>query len=162
MPLTARDAMRSDVETIRSDASLPELERRLIQEKISGFPVVDDNVLRGVVSRSDVLRRLCVERSEAEEAVGFYDYGAGIDIPLSAADWVSETVGREIDELRVSDVMTENLIAVTPDTPLLVVAKKIMEHQIHRILVHDDNVLCGLITTSDFVRLFVDGRLRES
>ena len=161
MTLKARDAMNTDIETIRSDASLPELERKLIQDGVSGYPVVDDNVLRGVVSHSDILRQLCVERSEAEVAAGFYEDGAGIETPLPAAEWISETIGREIDELSVSDVMAKNLIAVTPDTPLLDVARKIVQYRIHRILVTEDNQLCGLITSGDFVRLFLAGRIGE-
>ena len=159
MTLTASEAMESDVETIRSDATVPELEKRLIQEQVSGLPVVDDGVLRGVVSHSDVLRQLCVERSEAEVASAFYEDGAGIDVPLANADWVSETIGREIDELYVKDVMATKLISVTPETPLLEVAKKLVDNNIHRILVTEDNQLCGIITSSSFVQLFVDGRI---
>jgi CBS domain-containing protein len=153
--------MKREVKTIRSDMPLSELERKLIGENVSGFPVVDDGVLRGVISRSDILRQLCTERSEAEVAAGFYEDGAGIDVPLPAADWISETIGREIDDLRVSDVMVKKLITVQPTASLQEVAKKMVQHHIHRILVTEDQQLRGIITNTDFARLFADGRIVE-
>lgn len=161
MPLTAHDIMTTDVSTIPSNATIAELERRLIGECVSGFPVVDDGVLRGVVSRSDILRRVCFERAEAEVATGFYEAGANTSVTESVADWVSETVGREVDELAVRDVMVSKLITVAPATPILDVGKLLLEHKIHRLLVTDDGQLKGLITGSSFVHLLVDGALLE-
>jgi CBS domain-containing protein len=159
MDLTTRDVMRSHVKTVRPDLTLPDLEREFGNQKVNGFAVVDEGTLLGVVSRADVLRRLCDERSTAETASGFYEDGSGIDAPLPAPTWISETVGKHLDHLRVSDVMARQLITVSPSQPLREAARVMQQHGIHRILVTDDRRLVGVISSFDFVRLYASGRI---
>jgi CBS domain-containing protein len=56
----ARDVMATKVQTVASGMSVGELERELIARRVSGFPVVDDEALVGVVSRSDIVRAIVV------------------------------------------------------------------------------------------------------
>jgi len=57
----------------------------------------------------------------------------------------------------VSDVMTDDVIAVKRQTPITDVVKTILDNRIHRILVVDQgkngNVLAGLISLFDLVAL---------
>jgi CBS domain-containing protein len=53
----------------------------------------------------------------------------------------------------VSDYMTEDYVAVSPDTPVRDVARSMRENQIHRVLVLDDGSLCGIVSTFDLVGL---------
>ena len=53
---TVEDVMVRDVEVIRSDADIHELEKKLLQDGIHGMPVVDENdTLVGVVSQTDLV-----------------------------------------------------------------------------------------------------------
>ena len=63
---TARDLMQSPVRTVRPEMSLADLERTFLEAGYSGFPVVDGGKLVGVVTRSDVVRRLSVEQNVGE------------------------------------------------------------------------------------------------
>lgn len=159
MDLLAEDVMRRKVVTVRPDTSLPDLERRFIDEKLTGFPVVDGDTLRGVVSRSDIVRHLVMEHTIAEVATGFYDDGRGIDIPIPASDWVAKTVGKRIDEMRVSDVMSNKLITVASDTTLRDVARLLRQRRVHRVLVVDNGRLLGVVSGSDYVRLYAEERI---
>ena len=57
----------------------------------------------------------------------------------------------------VSEVMTEEVVAVAPDTPISLVVKKVLEHRIHRVLVIDESReydhLAGIISLFDLVKL---------
>lgn len=160
MDLVAAEVMNTKVISVRPDLTIPELERRLVDEKVGGFPVVDEGTLCGVVSRSDVLRHLCAERSSAEVATGFYKDGYTIDVPATLSEWVSKSVGVNLDRLRVNDVMARHLIAVSPADSLLDVAKTMKQHKIHRVLVTENRRLVGVITSFDFVRLYADARIQ--
>ena len=159
MTLIARDAMTAGVKSVRSDVSIPDLERRLNDERVDGYAVVDDEVFRGEVSKSDILRQLDTARSEAEMATGFWSSGDGVDAPLPAADWVSAIIGKYMDHLHVSDVMNHAALTTKPDTPLVDVARQLLERDADRVFVIEDRRLVGVITPFDFLRLYAEARI---
>ncbi len=46
-------------------------------------------------------------------------------------------------------------IAVSPDTPISEVARQMVEHKIHHVVVTDDGDIAGVVSSLDFVRTFV-------
>jgi CBS domain-containing protein len=55
--MKAADVMTSNVITIRSDASIAEMVKLMLDNRISGLPVVDDRgKLVGIVTEGDCLR----------------------------------------------------------------------------------------------------------
>ena len=66
------------------------------------------------------------------------------------------------EPLRVKDVMTHELITVSPADPLGVVARCLVEHGIHRLPVVDAGRLVGILTSLDLVRLIAEGRARPA
>jgi len=157
--ITVAEAMTADVETVSSDMSLIELDRRFMAERRGGFPVVDAGTLVGVVSRSDVVRQLCVEQSVAEQASDYYREVLG---PPPLAETLAELaarVGRRIQDLRVRDVMMSVVVSVSPRDTMTAVAQLLVERHIHRLPVVDDGRLVGILTTLDVVRLVAAGRL---
>ena len=74
MKVFAKDVMENNVTTVAPDMLLPDLERRFVDCRVSGFPVVDtDQTILGVVSIKDVLAHLCQERGIVELSTAFYD-----------------------------------------------------------------------------------------
>lgn len=160
MRLTARDVMRREVRVVESDLKLTELERLFLEAGVTGFPVVDDGNLVGIVSRSDVVRQLCVEQSFAEIVSDYYRdwHGTQAD-PGASFKAIGDQVGERFEELRVRDVMIKKLFTVSPADTLVDVAKALHEHHIHRVPVTENGKLVGIITTLDFVRLVAEGKL---
>lgn len=134
MALLARDVMQEDAAVVAPETPLAELERLFADAGVSGFPVLRDGTAVGVVTRADVLRVLGDRRSRT----------------------------RERGELRVEDVMTRTIVAVTPETPLVDVAHTLVAHRVHRALVIDDGGLAGIVSTLDIVELLAHGKLREA
>jgi predicted transcriptional regulator len=157
------DVMTKEVRTVSPEMRLPELQRALLQEKVRGFPVVRDGRLVGVVSRSDIVRMLSIDQSVAEEAMsGFYLDGTVGDTPAQSLEMISEYVGRRIQEMTVDSAMIRTLVTVGPDTPLVEAAKLMAERRIHRLPVVADDLLVGILSATDFVRLTAEGALKPS
>ncbi|NLS20420.1 CBS domain-containing protein [Rhizobium sp. P40RR-XXII] len=57
---------------------------------------------------------------------------------------------------RVADIMTPNLVAVSPDTPVSIVAKLMAAHNIKRVLVLDQSHLIGLVSRRDLLIALVE------
>jgi len=72
MSWTADKLMQTKVRTVAEGTSLPDLERAFLDEGVTGFPVVEAGRLVGVVSRSDVVRKLATEQSYAEYISGYH------------------------------------------------------------------------------------------
>jgi CBS domain-containing protein len=158
MSPTARQIMCSEVHTVHPDLTLPELEREFLAHQASGFPVVDQGKLVGVVSRSDIVRQLCVERTLAQTVSDYYRAEAGIGAdPAESLNEVATRVGRRLEQLHVRDVMVRALISAAPDQPVADVARLLLEHHIHRVPVVEEGQLVGLISALDLVRLIAEG-----
>ena len=153
MKVIARDIMQSNVKTVTSDLPMADLERRFVEDEVSGFPVVDeDGVVQGVVSARDILEHVCEERDEVEWSSAFWDEEVLVEFSTFEDDWMSAEVGKRTDHLTAGDVMSENVLAVTSDTPIHDVASLMSEKKVHRMLVIDSGQLLGIISSSDIVR----------
>lgn len=162
MPIVAADIMQAHVHTVAADLDLPELERQLIECRVSGFPVVDRQRLVGVVARSDIVRRLCVERTHAEQIsdwfidiAGFHDAPA----PAESLAGIAARVGRRLDQLKVRDVMSADVLAIAADVPVATLARTMVERHVHRLPVVRGERLVGIVTSLDVVALVASGRL---
>lgn len=61
--------------------------------------------------------------------------------------------GEDLSQILASDVMTVNVITISEDAPVTEAAKKMLESQIHRLLVLDeDGTPLGVLSTTDIIR----------
>ena len=158
--LITADVMRVAVRTVPSTMALPDFESELLKAGVSGFPVVDDGELVGVVSRSDVVRQICAERDVAEHTSDFYFDETGFyESKMESFKDIADRVGERIEGLLVADVMVKNPLTVSPNQPIGVIARRFIDHRVHRFPVTDRGTLVGIITTMDLVRLIADKRL---
>jgi len=158
MGLRASDLMQTKLHTVHPDLSLPDLERAFLEARVTGFPVVENDRLVGVVSRSDVVRKLATEQSYAEYLSDYHrDIGGFEDFePVEPLSQLAVRVGVRLGSASVKDVMSQSPVTVSPDDPLSRIAQALVEHCIHRVLVTRDGRLEGIITSLDLVRLFAD------
>lgn len=149
MALCARDIMVKDVFSVTPCMSLVDMDSAFLQRGISGAPVVEAGKLRGVVSRSDISRKL----SEAVQAPGTQEAPRGslLDLMTATSRNVKPAFER-VRELCVGDIMVEKVVTVQPDTSVRTVASLMVERKIHRVLVVDGGQLVGLVSTLDLVK----------
>ncbi len=121
--LTVRDLMETTYITLRPDMPVSEAVTVLIEHRVTGAPVVDeeDHVL-GLLAEKECLRSLLT---------GAYDrMPAGI----------------------VSDFMLQEFVAVPPDMGVFELAELFVKEIIRRFMVMEDGKLVGQITRRDLLR----------
>lgn len=160
MELTAAEIMHTDPVTVEPALDLPALERLFIARQVSGFPVVEDGRLVGVVARSDVVRQICVERTNAEQLSDYYlEYSVFHAAPAQSLAAIADQVGQRIDSLRVADVMATDIVSVDAQAPIAGIARVMVARHIHRVPVTEAQRLVGIITSLDLVRLIAERRI---
>ena len=154
-PLCASDVMNPEVLTVRERMTVHDLAEFLIDNEISGAPVVDDDgKLVGVVSLVDIV-------AASSEDVGFDTDDRQPDFYLrDLAESFSEEEIKDLQverqEHRVAEIMTPSVYAVSEDASISEVASTMLRGHLHRILVTREDALVGIISTSDLLGLLVD------
>ncbi|MBV1795732.1 CBS domain-containing protein [Siccirubricoccus sp. G192] len=138
--------MTPDVEMIPPDLPVAAIARLLADRHISAVPVVDaDGALLGIVSEADLIRRIA---SRLDKPPSWFT--TLVADPVAAADRYSRTHG-----FVAREVMTANVVTVTPETPVAEVAALMEQYGIRRVLVMEDGRLRGLVSRADLLRALV-------
>ena len=132
-----RQYMSSPVHTISIQDDVQEAERRMRELKISSLAVTAgrDEHLVGVVSRTDLL---ALGRFRAEEQ------GRGAALLLG-----HESIG---------ELMHRSPLSVAPQDPLSAAARRMVEHDIHRVFVTEGGRLVGVLSSRDLLLPVAESR----
>jgi len=140
--MKAKDVMTPHVITVAPDASILEALRLMLQNKISGLPVVDKNGdLAGIVTEGDFLRR--TETGTERKRPRWVEFILG---PGTLAKDYVHSHARRIDEVMTADVQT-----ITEDCELDDVVALMEKHRIKRILVVRGNALVGIVSRANLL-----------
>ena len=77
---------------------------------------------------------------------------------VSKADFVTLAVGIAFDKIAVKEIMTKDLVVVSPTERLVHARRLMLEANVGRLPVVDDGKLVGMITSKDLLRAFIDFR----
>jgi CBS domain-containing membrane protein len=125
--------MTSKVHTIDVSSKLSIVRHALIAAEFHHMPILDGDVLVGMISWRDLVRAYRTAR------------GAEESDPLAIDDVLDETTS-------LSELMTRELVTVRSDDPLDRAIDLIAEGQIHSVLVLDeDDKLVGIVTDKNIV-----------
>lgn len=153
--IRASDLMNSEVLTVPETMSVKDLAAFLVDNEISGAPVVDDEgKLVGVVSVVDVAA------AATEQADIATDRGKPEFYLRDLEEAYSEEEIRDLhiegEGLQVADIMTPAIYSVEEDAKVSEVAETMLKGHLHRLLVTRDDEIVGIISTSDLLGLLVD------
>ncbi len=147
--MRARDIMTREVLVANPNDSIEEVARMLLQNKISGIPVVDaDNKVLGIISEKDLMIKA------GELKIPFY-------ITLFDSIIFLENTMRFNNELkkytasRVKDAMTTKVVAVDEDEPVSNIVKLMQDKKVNRVPVLRHEKLVGIITRNDILKAMV-------
>lgn len=149
--VTAADIMIRGPVTTDPRASLREALDLMIEHHVSGLPVLDqEDRCIGVVSASDILTVESEHAALEHESLGAY-------FDADTQSWESVRIAPDDERLADIDVqyvMSSELISAAPDAPISAVAKLMINHEVHRVMVVDENRrLLGIVSALDFVRV---------
>jgi CBS domain-containing protein len=141
--MLARDVMTTDVATVRPGTPIKEAICKMVELRISGLPVLeDDGRLVGILTEGDLLRRH--ELGTVPHRPSWLNFLRGPG--LAAADYV------RTHTLHVSDVMTPAPVTVEPTAALDSVVSLMTRQRIKRVPIVENNKLVGIVSRSDLVR----------
>ncbi len=138
----ALDVMTPDVICARPDTSLAELVRLMLDNAVSGVPIVEDGRVVGMVSEGDLLRR--AELGMATRPLRWLELLTSSD--RLAADY-AKSHGR-----KASEIMTRDVVTVDAATPITDVAHLLEARHIKRVPVTRDGRLVGIVTRRNLLQ----------
>jgi CBS domain-containing protein len=154
--LTAKDLMNQDVLSVGSDWPMEKLADFLIEHSISGAPVTsEEGVLVGVVSLTDIVRHKSMPLKNPQPDVPHEYYLHAPERQYSQEEIESFRIEAE-SLVTVRDIMTPMTFNINEDTSLQQVANAMIRGRIHRVFVTRDEVLIGIITTMDMLKIIRD------
>jgi CBS domain-containing protein len=160
--MQANYIMTRDVITASPNTSISELIRLMLENRVSGIPVIDNGTVVGIVTEGDLLRRMEIgtERRPSHWRE-LLDSSSRL-----AADYV-KMYGR-----KASDVMTPNVITVIEMASLAEIAAILESHRIKRVPVLREGKLVGIVSRANLLQALAsrlamggtvdDRRIRDS
>jgi CBS domain-containing protein len=144
--MKAGDVMTRRVVSVQADASILAAAELMLQNKISGLPVVDpEERLVGVVTERDFLRQPDGKAAHARPRWSEVVIG-----PTRSADVYAGS-----HTFKVAEVMTADPRTVAEDTPVEDIVRLMEQHQIKRVPVLREGRLVGIIARADLMRALV-------
>ena len=135
-PTTVRDLMTKDVLTLERNEKLAVADDVMRLGRIRHLPIVDsDGALAGIVSQRDLFH------SGLVKALG---YG-------------THAQKQSLDLLVVKEAMRTEVVTTTPETKLSEAAKLMLDKKIGCLVVVEAGKIAGILTESDFVKLYALG-----
>lgn len=148
--LLAKDIMVKKVITISKDASVGELSELLVNNKISGVPVVDSSgKILGIVTEADIIIK--------DADLHFPRYFKLLDgiIYLESFRKFKNNLKKYLGS-RVEDIMTDRVKTVEENTPVSDIASMMINNNVNRTPVVDkDKKVVGIITRRDIVKSMI-------
>jgi CBS domain-containing protein len=136
--VVARDLMASPVISVPSTATVVETAQMMLNHRLGALPVTDaSGALAGIVSDGDLLGRR-PDNDRREWWLSLLARGAG------ALELPPQCLGRP-----VSEVMSTPVIAISPTTPVEVIAEMLQLHNLKRLPVLENGEPVGIVSRTD-------------
>jgi CBS domain-containing protein len=144
--MTVGDVMTRSVVSVRSWTPLKEVAQLLIERRISGLPVIDDNgALLGVVSEGDFLMK-----EQGAQAIRHRPlariFGESRESRARLAKFEAVTAG---------EAMTAPAVTIASGRHIAEAAAVMTTRGVNRLPVVDEGRLVGIVTRADLVRAYV-------
>jgi len=140
--MLAKDIMTTDVITIAPSLSVEQIAQLLLSCSISGVPVVDaEDRLVGLVSEGDLLRR---PEGGTERQRSWW-----LNLLVSSEERAREFI--KTHGHKAEDIMTREVMTVTPDTPVGEIAGILERRRIKRMPVVEDGKIVGIVSRANLL-----------
>jgi len=140
--MKAKDVMTEHVISITPDANVLQAARLMLQNRVSGLPVVDaDGALVGIVTEGDFLRRS--ELGTEKRRPRWLEFLVG---PGKLASEYVQASGR-----KVAEIMTHELVTIGEDTPLEEIVHLMEKQRVKRLPVLRAGKLAGIVSRANLM-----------
>ena len=145
--LLVKDLMTSNVITVQPDTPLRDAASILLDQRISGLPVVEHNgSLVGIATEADFLAALGIPSHHAT-----HNLWQALETIFQHRPSVNGLSGN------VADIMIKNVVTIDENQTLHDVIQRMKKHHIKRLVVTDaEKRVRGIVTRSNLVRIFFE------
>lgn len=143
--MRAKDIMQDKLISIHPEDKIRTAVRKMIENDISGIPVVDSNLkLLGIVTETDILNY--------GKLKAMPDYLELLEVILyrQTPETFKEELLATLDE-EVEKVMNPDAITVDPQTPVGEVSMIMTDRDINRVMVVENEKVIGVISRKDIL-----------
>ncbi|HEU4919403.1 MAG TPA: CBS domain-containing protein [Candidatus Limnocylindrales bacterium] len=138
--------MTTSVVAVRPATPLKDVARLLVEHRISGLPVVDDDgAVLGVVSEADFLMK-----EQGAEAVPHRPLAR-----IFGESQASRSQQAKVDALTAGEAMTAPAVTIEPGRRIIEAAAIMTTRRLNRLPVVENGRLVGIVTRADLVRAYV-------
>jgi CBS domain-containing protein len=149
--LTAKDIMTTDVITALPEQDVLATAKTMIENKINGLPVIDDQgLLIGIITQSDL-----IAQQKTMRLPSVFTILDGL-VPMTSTRQFEDEI-RKMSALKVEDAMTGKVVSVTPETSVNEVATIMVERKFHTLPVVDQGMLVGVLGKEDVLKTLLPG-----
>lgn len=139
------DIMTKKLITVTPETDIHELAKLLVQNNISGAPVIDeDGKLLGIVREESV-----IFQDKKVHLPTFINLSLGF-LTLGTQRYEEEI--KKISASKVSEIMEKNIVTISPEMEIEDAATLMLEKEIYYLPVVKNNKLEGVLTKKDIVR----------
>jgi len=148
--MQARELMTQPVVTVRSDASLAEVAKTMVECRVGCVPVVDEeSQLRGIITQTDFAANEHGVPFSMEAVLQMFSQ------PLSGKE--TEKVRADARKTKAKEIMITEVITAVEGTPVEEMARQMLRYDIDHIPVVRDGMPIGMVARHDFLRMLAGG-----
>ncbi|MBF0448430.1 MAG: CBS domain-containing protein [Magnetococcales bacterium] len=147
--MEAREIMSQNVISVPPDMPVLELAQLLTEKGIRGVPVLDGDILLGVVTEGDLIDR--VKKIHLPTMITLLD----AVIPISGEHQYQEDL-RKASARTAADLMTSELVVILESTSLSELATAFSEEHISLLPVMRGELVVGVVSKSDVIRGMIE------
>ncbi|MCB1872212.1 MAG: CBS domain-containing protein [Chromatiaceae bacterium] len=136
--MLVKQIMTGSPKTVTPETGLLEVVSLMCLYRFSGLPVVEGDKMVGFIAEKDVLHKLFPTLEDmVADRLGAVDFDGMMN------------KYRDVVNLKVRDLMTTNVISVSPDDHILKAASTMVRNRFRRIPVADAGELVGVLSLGD-------------
>ncbi|HTY89687.1 MAG TPA: CBS domain-containing protein [Methanocella sp.] len=150
--MKVEEVMTRDVITCKPSDPIESVVKLMSEKDISGLPVIEGNMVVGVVTEADIMRLLVVP--EPFRSVWMPSpLEVLIEIPVKEIlqlRHLQQSV-KDVGEQNVGTIMQKDVLSVAPDDDIEDAAAEMVKHKVNRLVVLKSGKLVGIITRDDII-----------
>jgi CBS domain-containing protein len=144
--MTVRDVMTTSVTSVGRSTPLQDVAELLVDRRISGVPVVDeDGIVLGVVSEADFL-----VKEQGAEAIRHRRLAR-----MLGESTESKAQLAKVRATNAGEAMTAPPVTIESTSPISAAARLMTARRVNRLPVVDGGRLVGIVTRADLLRAYV-------
>lgn len=140
--MLVKEIMKTNVVSFVKGTLFKEAAKILLQKRVSGAPVIDEQgKLIGVVSEKDLFKAIYPT---------YNDFYASPELYTNFTQMENGAI--QVENKKIEECMSARLITTTKETPVLKVGALMVATGIHRVPVVDGDILVGMVSRGDVYR----------